>query len=339
MTAAEMEQAIKETQQGCYPYTSLLTPSYDYVPSFAAGITFCVLFGIPFFYHTFRSIQLRKATSILFALGALSEFYTFLVALGKVLLLTKLFVAAELIGWASRTWAAKCPYNRDAFLSQIVTLIIAPVFFSAALYVLLGKLISDMGRASSILSPKWYAIVFCTCDVVSLIIQAAGGAMASMADTDEEQDRGTHIMEGGIVFQLATMTLFGVLMGDFARRIMSRRTGLRDSVTPSLKLILVAMLVSFVMIYIRSIYRTIELAQGWRGYLITHEAYFIALDAATMVIAVAVFIPIDPAVMWFARKYAPAKQSMSAEASDIEVAMAPAPYNPHASYGQAAARY
>ncbi|KAJ0117379.1 rta1 domain [Diaporthe amygdali] len=317
MTAAEMEQAIKETQQGCYPYTSLLTPSYDYVPSFAAGITFCVLFGIPFFYHTFRSIQLRKATSILFALGALTE----------------------LIGWASRTWAAKCPYNRDAFLSQIVTLIIAPVFFSAALYVLLGKLISDMGRASSILSPKWYAIVFCTCDVVSLIIQAAGGAMASMADTDEEQDRGTHIMEGGIVFQLATMTLFGVLMGDFARRIMSRRTGLRDSVTPSLKLILVAMLVSFVMIYIRSIYRTIELAQGWRGYLITHEAYFIALDAATMVIAVAVFIPIDPAVMWFARKYAPAKQSMSAEASDIEVAMAPAPYNPHASYGQAAARY
>lgn len=250
-------------------------------------------------------------------------------------------VIAELIGWASRTWAAKCPYNNDAFLSQIVTLIIAPVFFSAALYVLLGKLIRDLGRASSILSAKWYTIIFCTCDVVSLIIQAVGGAMASMADTDEQQDRGTNIMEGGIVFQLATMTLFGVLLGDFAWRISSRRAGLRDTITRNIKLVLVAILISFVMIYIRSIYRTIELAQGWRGYLITHEAYFIGLDAAMMVVAVAVFIPIDPAVMLYGQKYVPAKQSPSADVSDAEVAMAGPQYNAGArvSYGRAGEPY
>lgn len=250
------------------------------------------------------------------------------------------FFAAELIGWASRTWAAKCPYNHDAFLSQIVTLIIAPVFFSAALYVLLGKLIRDLGRASSILSAKWYTIVFCTCDVVSLIIQAAGGAMASMADTDEEQDRGTNIMEAGIGFQLATMTLFGVLLGDFAWRVLGRRFGLRDAITRELKLVLIAIAISFVMIYIRSIYRTIELAQGWRGHLITHEAYFIGLDAAIMVVAVAVFIPIDPAVMLYQRrKYNPAKVSPSAEASDAEIAMAGPPYNARASYGRAGEPY
>ncbi|KAI3390593.1 hypothetical protein diail_9110 [Diaporthe ilicicola] len=317
LTEPEIEKLNQQIQSGCYAYTDLLEPSYGYTPSFAAGIAFCVLFGIPFFYHTFRSIQLRKATSIVLALGALTE----------------------LIGWASRTWAAKCPYNRDAFLSQEVTLIIAPVFFSAALYILLGKLIRDLGRASSILSAKWYTIVFCTCDVVSLIIQAVGGAMASMADTDEEQKRGTNIMEGGIVFQLATMTLFGVLFADFIRRIMGRRSGLRDAVTPSLKLVLGAILVSFVMIYIRSIYRTIELAQGWTGFLITHEAYFIGLDAAIMVVAVTVFVPIDPAVMLYGQKYAPTKQSMSADASDAEIAMASTPYNPHASYSRAAQRY
>lgn len=244
-----------------------------------------------------------------------------------------------MIGWASRTWAAQCPYNHDAFLSQIVTLIIAPVFFSAALYVLLGKLIFDLGRASSILSAKLYAIIFCTCDIVSLIIQAVGGAMASMADTDEEQDRGTTIMEGGIGFQLATMTLFGALLGDFMWRISSRRTGLRDAVTRELKLVLAAMLLSFVVIYIRSIYRTIELAQGWTGYLITHERYFIALDAAMMVIAVIVFVPIDPALMLYGRKYTSAKPSPSAEASDAEIAMAGPPYSAHASYGRAGERY
>ncbi|KAK7728255.1 Envelope glycoprotein gp160 [Diaporthe eres] len=319
LTEPEIEELNKQIQTGCYAYTDLLEPSYGYIPSFAGGLVLSILFAIPFFYHTFRSIQLRKATSILLALGALTE----------------------LIGWASRTWAAKCPYNHDAFLSQIVTLIIAPVFFSAALYVLLGKLIHDLGRASSILSAKWYTIIFCTCDIVSLIIQAVGGAMASMADTNEEQDRGTNIMEAGIGFQLATMTLFGVLLGDFAWRILSRRFGLRNAVTRGLKLVLIAIFISFVMIYIRSIYRTIELAQGWRGHLITHEAYFIGLDAAIMVVAVAVFVPVDPAVILYSRKYtsAPAKQSPSADVSDAEVAMAGPPYNARASYGRAGEPY
>lgn len=317
LTEPEIAELMKEIQSGCTAYTSALEPSYGYIPSFAGGIAISVLFAIPFLYHTFRSVQLRKATSILLALGALTE----------------------LIGWASRTWAAKCPYNRDAFLSQIVTLIIAPVFFSAALYVLLGKLINDLGRSSSFLSAKWYTIIFCTCDIVSLVIQAAGGAMASMADTNEQQDLGTNIMEGGIVFQLATMTLFGVMVGDFARRISSPRFGLRDAVSRNLKLVLAALSASFVVIYIRSIYRTIELAQGWRGHLITHEVYFIALDAAMMIIAVAVFVPVDPAVTLDGKKFVPEKQSPSADVSDAEVAMAGPQYNARASYGRAGEPY
>jgi len=49
------------------------------------------------------------------------------------------------------------------------------------------------------------------------------------------------------------------------------------------------MVLSVVLIVIRSIYRTIELLQGWTGYLITTERYFIVLDGAMMVGAVGVF--------------------------------------------------
>lgn len=214
-----------------------------------------------------------------------------------------------MIGWASRTYSAKCPYNHDAFLSQEVTLIIAPVFFSAALYVLLGQLILGLGRGSSLLTARSYAAVFCTCDVASLIVQAIGGAKASGADTQAGLDLGTHIMVAGIAFQLFTMTLFGALVVDFLHRVgvislYGRGRGghaLEGSgqvVTRGMKKVLAAMLVSFAMIYIRSIYRTVELAQGWTGYLITHEGYFIGLDAAIMVVAVAVFVPVDPAVIF-----------------------------------------
>lgn len=182
-------------------------------------------------------------------------------------------------------------------MAQEVTLIIAPVFFSAALYVLLGQLIhrAPDPKSVSMITPRMYAIVFCTCDVVSLVVQAVGGAMASEADTDTAQKNGTHIMVAGIAFQLVTMALFGLLGADFARRV-TKGWGLGNA--GGLRLdVLVVGTVSFTMIFVRGIYRTIELAQGWRGYLITHEGYFIGLDAVIMVVAVGVFVVGDPAVV------------------------------------------
>lgn len=82
-------------------------------------------------------------------------------------------IPAELIGWAGRTWSAECVYNENAYLIQICTLIIAPVFYTAALYVLLGMFIKALGRHSSLISARMYSIVFCTCDFVSLLAQVS----------------------------------------------------------------------------------------------------------------------------------------------------------------------
>lgn len=216
-------------------------------------------------------------------------------------------------------------------MAQEVTLIIAPVFFSAALYVLLGKLIFDLGRGSSVLTAKWYAIIFCTCDVVSLIVQAIGGAQASTANTNDAMNMGTHIMVAGIAFQLFTMTLFGGLLADFLWRVMKTNGQFRGMVTGGMKKVFGAILVSFLMIYIRSVYRTIELAQGWHGYLIEHEGYFIGLDAAIMAIAVGVFVVVDPAVIFHGEgrpgyaKRRDAKQGPESSDGEAGLVMEPVP--------------
>lgn len=114
---------------------------------------------------------------------------------------------------------------------------------------------------------------------------------AQTGRVDGNTKPGTNIMVGGIAFQLGTMSFFAILFLDFLRRSRKLHMPL------NYKKVLVAMVVSFVMIYIRSVYRTIELAQGWSGFLITHEGYFIGLDAALMVVAVAVFLVFDPAVL------------------------------------------
>ncbi|KAH7240417.1 RTA1 like protein-domain-containing protein [Fusarium solani] len=277
------QQQADVLKKGCHDLIAGYDTSYGYVPTFGAGIAFCVLFLLSTFAHVFQFARARRWTSLTFALGAMTE----------------------LIGWAGRTWSSKCPYNGDAFLMQITTLIIAPTFFTAGLYVILGTLITRLGRSSSLLGPKMYAIVFLTADIVALVIQAIGGALAS-TEADKingDTETGTNIMVAGIVFQMAAMVVFTGLVLDFMRRVFIKKTYLSygkagleppNSLPVTYAWLLVAVCVSLGMIFIRSIYRTVELAQGWEGYLITHEGYFIGLDACLMIIAVGIFNFLDP---------------------------------------------
>ncbi|OJJ51641.1 hypothetical protein ASPZODRAFT_442865 [Penicilliopsis zonata CBS 506.65] len=271
-TRTEEEEILR---QGCHALVEGFGTSYGYKPSLGAGIAFCVLFGLSMILHTVQLVWKRYWWCVVFTLGCL----------------------CELLGWAARTWAAECPYNPNAFMMQIAILIIAPTFFTAGVYVLLGRFIQILGSQSSVLSPKLYLWIFCTCDILSLVIQAVGGGMAASAyDTlDGNTAPGTHIMVAGIVFQMASITVFVALAADFVRRTLRHR--LIQSADGSFVPLLVAMGFSVVCIYIRSIYRTIELSQGWTGYLITHQVYFVVLDGVMMVLAVVVFNFVHPG--WF----------------------------------------
>ncbi|RKL23577.1 hypothetical protein BFJ72_g14439 [Fusarium proliferatum] len=275
------QEQLDTLRSGCQSLIEGLDTSYGYVPTLGAGIAFCVLFGLSLFGHFVQFVRKRQWTSFAFAVGALTE----------------------VIGWAGRTWSSECPYNNNAFLMQITTLIIAPTFITAGLYVILGALINRLGRESSVLGPKMYAIVFLTCDIIALVIQAVGGAMASTESDkiDGDTKPGTNIM-------MAAMVVFAVLVIDFMRRVFvkksylqKRKKGLSDgnALPKAYTWLLAAVFISLTMIFIRSIYRTVELLQGWSGYLITHEGYFIGLDGAIMVVAIAVFNFLDPVyLLW-----------------------------------------
>lgn len=55
---------------------------------------------------------------------------------------------------------------------------------------LLGILIQRIAPQHSWLSGKWFKIVFVTADVVSLVVQAVGGALAASAETGSGADLG-----------------------------------------------------------------------------------------------------------------------------------------------------
>lgn len=96
-------------------------------------------------------------------------------------------------------------------------------------------------------------------------------------------------MVAGVIFQLVAMTIFTLFTLDFLRR--SSKFGMPQEYNK----IIIALFVSLAAIFARSIFRAVELMEGWTGYLMMHEAYFIALDGALMVLAVVIFLPFDPA--------------------------------------------
>ncbi|MCJ1252227.1 hypothetical protein MMC24_000031 [Lignoscripta atroalba] len=171
---------------------------------------------------------------------------------------------------------------------------LAPCFFTAGCYIILGKLIPILGHHTSPLSPALYLWIFCTCDVVSIIMQGIGGGLASTAFQTGVGDpkTGTNIMVSGIVFQMASITVFVALFVLVLLRA-QKVEGL--SLTRGIKLTVGATTFAIALIYARSVYRTVELLQGWSGYLITHESYFIALDGTMMVLAVVVYNVLNPA--------------------------------------------
>lgn len=176
---------------------------------------------------------------------------------------------------------------------QIVATIIAPTPLVAANFVILGQLIRRLGQCYSRLSAKWYTIVFCSCDIIALVIQAIGGGAASSAvNNNKNPAPGGHIMLGGIVFQMFSITIYMALAAEFILRYLYNKplrsaegTMTGYTLDKNMKLMIAGLTLSSISIYIRSVYRTIELANGWTGYIIHTQRYFDWLDGGMITLA------------------------------------------------------
>ncbi|KAJ7169215.1 RTA1-like protein [Mycena crocata] len=244
---------------------------YGYVPDRTVAILFLVLFGISTALHVGQTVYYRMwwllPTAALCGVG-------------------------ELIGWAAdfgpRT---RLLPSRRLPSSEISTTIIAPTPLLAATFIIMSRVIHRLGSSYARLTPKWYTMLFLPCDLIALIVQGVGGGMASSAEDLDGANVGANVMLGGIVFQFVVIILFSALSLDYVQRYLRDRPtridgSLRGALTPSLKAMLAAMALSTTCLFIRSVYRIIELTDGWRGRIIHTEVYFNVLDGGMVVLAI-----------------------------------------------------
>ncbi|KAJ7699336.1 RTA1 like protein-domain-containing protein [Mycena rosella] len=255
--------------------------NYGYTPHKEVAILFLVLFGISTILHvgqaTYYRIWWLLPTAALCGIG-------------------------ELLGWGGRLWSAITPTADTPFMIQISTIIIAPTPLLAAIFVIFSRVATQLGTSYGWLTPKWYTILFLPCDVIALVVQGVGGGIASSANDLAGANVGANVMLGGIAFQFVVIILFSALACDFVQRYVRERpvraeSSARGVLTLRLKLMLVALAFATTTLFVRSVYRIIELSGGWNGRIIHTEVYFNVLDGGMVVLAIFSFNLAHPGML------------------------------------------
>jgi hypothetical protein len=273
---------------------------YGLIPNRGANLAALILFAILWFFQTILGLWYQQwwfGTAFFIACGL------------------------ETAGYIGRFLSHGDPYDLNYFLLQIICLTLGPAFFMGGVYFLLAKFAMIYGNNISRLKPMWYSYIFISCDLCSIVLQAIGGGMAATAlQDDQSTDSGTHVMVAGLAVQVASMSLFIGLCVDFFLRVRkfqkqadpsSRGNVFEEKYAHILENrlfmpFLYAIGICTILIYIRCIYRLIELAEGWDGYLILHERYFLVLEALFVFLAAFVMTVMHPGFI-FGRTHIPVK--------------------------------
>ncbi|KAI0126170.1 RTA1 like protein-domain-containing protein [Xylariales sp. AK1849] len=203
-------------------------------------------------------------------------------------------ILCEIIGYAGRILSWENQWSENGFLIQICCLTIGPAFMAAGIYFCLKSIIYAFGQENSRIRPELYPRIFIPCDVISLILQAVGGGMASVASHNGTNiTPGNNIMISGLAFQVSTLLVFMILAIDFGIRTLRRPSALdHDPVLVSLRaswrfrLFLSALSLSTFCIFWRSVFRVAELSDGWTGPIMKRQDLFVGFEGVMVVVAV-----------------------------------------------------
>ncbi|KAK8026152.1 hypothetical protein PG990_003975 [Apiospora arundinis] len=240
---------------------------YGYRPSLGANITLLCLYIVSGFIHAYLGFRWK------------TWFFMSCMLVGAT---------NAVAGYAGRIALYFNPFSFPAFMIQTVCITSGPVYYSAAIYVTLASAITYFSRSASRLRPSLFYWIFISCDIVCLLLQAAGGAISTVSAASlgsaKVAQAGVDLALAGLSLQVAVIIIFCGLFVDYLTRYF--RTGATDKFGRRAKLFFGFMALAIVLILVRCIYRVVELREGYSGELVRDEPLFIGLEGFVIISAV-----------------------------------------------------
>ncbi|KAJ6005439.1 hypothetical protein N7451_003383 [Penicillium sp. IBT 35674x] len=243
---------------------------YNYDPSPSAAVAFAVFFGLSAAFHIWQVLRNRSWFFIPFVIGGIFE----------------------AVGYAARYYSAKQTpdWTTMPYVIQELLLLLAPSFFAASIYMILGRVIRLLnGESNSLIRPSWLTKIFVTGDVLSFLMQSSGGGMLATAKTTSSVTLGENIIIAGLFVQVISFGFFIVVSIIFHRRMVATPMHLLVKTRIPWTRYMRVLYVASALILVRSIYRVAEYIQGNTGYLQSKEAFVYIFDASLMMICCLLF--------------------------------------------------
>ncbi|KAI0068730.1 RTA1-like protein [Artomyces pyxidatus] len=204
------------------------------------------------------------------------------------------------LGIAARYALHAHPDSKNIYITEYLLVVLSPCAFIAADYILLGRLAMFLdGGDHLFIRPSRIGMAFLLSDVSTFLIQALGGTVSLQSNTSKGAALGAHISLTGLGLQLFSFVVFTAIFIRFSLRIRKYepRLWLQDEGKGwfnDWRTIIIAMCISCVGITIRSVYRILENAQGFKGSISRNETTFYLFDTLPLWLAVVVYVPFWP---------------------------------------------
>ncbi|OJD31022.1 rta1 domain protein [Diplodia corticola] len=249
---------------------------YNFNPQFAPAVAVAVIFGILTIAHLALAIIFKKTYCWVIIMGATWELVAFILhALGSH--------DQQNIGYAT---------------AHQLLYLLAPLWINAFVYMTFARMVHYFlpERAVWRIRGQSLAKYFVWADVVSFVVQAVGGLMASPGASADIIKTGIDVYMGGMGLQEAFILCFLGLMVMFHRQSLALEAAGLAHRQYGWRPLLYALYGTLTAITVRIIYRICEFAGGVKpsNPIPFHEEYSYALDAFPMMVALlllAVFHP------------------------------------------------
>jgi hypothetical protein len=107
------------------------------------------------------------------------------------------------------------PYSVINFVVQYFV-VVAPVFFSAAIYAIISVMVDRVGQEDAPLPPKVIVWIFVTCDIIATVVQVTGSTLMGAAGSNrKDPNPGNHILIAGLSSQVFDFALFIAILATF----------------------------------------------------------------------------------------------------------------------------
>jgi len=215
------------------------------------------------------------------------------------------------LGYAIRIGVHYNAYSIGVYSISTLFILLSPCAWFACIYMLLSRMARYLDATDLLLLPaNWITKIFVTSDVITFMMQGAGGGLTASSNPSSA-DLGHKLAMAGLIIQAIALLLYTFLLLFWGYRLASKhpqkwRMGAGHSSNRYAKAILSRQPVadwrilfwtiatSMVFWLWRSAFRIAEYNGGYNGTLMTTEWYFYVLDALPLAFGLSLFVFVWP---------------------------------------------